>query len=642
MISSTTVRVSIAACIALCVAGIFGCSTLPRGGGGPDQVTVPMVIEGNRVFVDLSFRKPDGTMRIARFQVDTGGGSFLLTEQLARDIGLSWGETTTEEGATLARTTSTPAASIKGFPLQFDSDRVLVVVGRKNLLPAVSPGSAEGLLPGYVLAHYHVIFDYPNGTFTLARPNTLKPVGAAQPMTVSTRQGFPRTEIEIDGEPHGFLLDTGSSITIVSERLTREWRQRHKDWESHPGVFGEASTFGGSVLETMFVPDARWAGYRLGRFAVVAQREGVFENWMSQMMTAPIEGSLGGNVLHDYRLELDYPNQKLYVSTSYDCSKDLDFTAQFVLANDAGIHALGWTEYPAESAAVLRQEQQIAKTVASPNECAASIARFLQSVRKGHLEVAVSGNAQDLLGKAEDVPRASLRRMHDGAIYLDVPSFGPGMGEQLSRLVKANRKELRGAKRLIIDLRRNGGGSDSEYGPLLRLLGPATYRTEYPQIYATSANIQSWEVLTQQLTNDDQKKWAQDLIVRMKAGVGGWVPMLDAPYSEERYGPTDVDAAPRVVAIFVGPRCASSCEQFVLAAHQNPRVTLIGQRTFGALDASNLRPVATPSGKLAIAYATTYVRRPAGQEIDRVGIKPDLEVAADDLPKLMAAARRLH
>jgi len=36
---------------------------------------------------------------------------------------------------------------------------------------------------------------------------------------------------------------------------------------------------------------------------------------MSGMMSAPIVGSLAGNVLERFRVELDYPNQTLYLST---------------------------------------------------------------------------------------------------------------------------------------------------------------------------------------------------------------------------------------------------------------------------------------------------------------------------------------
>lgn len=47
---------------------------------------------------------------------------------------------------------------------------------------------------------------------------------------------------------------------------------------------------------------------------MVSQQAGVFEKWMSSMMTAPIVASLAGNVLEKFRGDLDYPNQKLYLS----------------------------------------------------------------------------------------------------------------------------------------------------------------------------------------------------------------------------------------------------------------------------------------------------------------------------------------
>jgi hypothetical protein len=134
-------------------------------------------------------------------------------------------------------------------------------------------------------------------------------------MPVSKKSGFPRTEIEVDGVTYGLLLDTGASFTMVSEALLQTWGSQHPDWSRHPGAFGEAATLGGQTLETMFLPSARWDSYRLGEFGVTSQRKGTFENRMSSMMTSPIVGSLAGNVLKRFRVELDYANEKLYLST---------------------------------------------------------------------------------------------------------------------------------------------------------------------------------------------------------------------------------------------------------------------------------------------------------------------------------------
>ncbi len=163
--------------------------------GGTNHVTVPLFVEGNRPFVDVSFRRPDGSMRSARFLVDTGGGGFLIVESLARDLGLKWGKAMLEEGRKFARAKVRPTAFVGGFPLALDADRVLVLVGTDNMLPSGAPGHADGLLPGHVLARYHVVFDYPSATFTLAQPGTVEPVRwPATSSSVSASNSTTRTK----------------------------------------------------------------------------------------------------------------------------------------------------------------------------------------------------------------------------------------------------------------------------------------------------------------------------------------------------------------------------------------------------------------------------------------------------------------
>lgn len=279
-----------------------------------EQATVPLHVEGNRPFVELTFRKADGTPRTARFLVDSGGGGFLLVEPLAKELGVTLGETIREGEQALAPVTSTLGVSIDKLALELDAQRVFVLIGKENMLPAAAPGRAEGMLPGHVLARYHVVFDYPKATFTIARAGVLEPRGTAMPMPVSPQSGFPRTEIEVEGKTHAFLLDTGASFTMVSQALLESWGTEHADWKRHPGAFGEAATLGGQTLETMFVPRVSWGGHALVDVGVTSQRVGVFEEWMSSMMTAPIVGALAGNVLEQFRVELDYPNQKVYLS----------------------------------------------------------------------------------------------------------------------------------------------------------------------------------------------------------------------------------------------------------------------------------------------------------------------------------------
>jgi predicted aspartyl protease len=280
-----------------------------------DNVTVPLIVEGNRPFVDLTFKNADGAAHTARFLVDSGGGGFLLTEPLAKELGLSWGTPQREEGKEFAVVTAPPQASVGEIPLKLNPQRVLVVLATDNILPAGVPGHADGMLPAHVLWRYHVVFDYPNSKFTIARPGVIKPEGDELPMPVSPQSGFPRTEIEVDGQKLGFLLDTGAAYTMVSEVLLKSWGNKHPEWERHEGAFGDAKLLGGQTLETMILPEIRWGKNRLRGVGVTSQREGTFEKWMSSMTKEPIVGSLAGNVLKQFRVELDYRNEKLYLSS---------------------------------------------------------------------------------------------------------------------------------------------------------------------------------------------------------------------------------------------------------------------------------------------------------------------------------------
>jgi hypothetical protein len=52
------------------------------------HVTIPMSVEGNVPIVTMSFKRPNGTLRTARFVFDSGGGAIIFNEGLAADLGL--------------------------------------------------------------------------------------------------------------------------------------------------------------------------------------------------------------------------------------------------------------------------------------------------------------------------------------------------------------------------------------------------------------------------------------------------------------------------------------------------------------------------------------------------------------------------
>src|SRR5262249_1046967 len=191
------------------------------------HATVPLFVENNRPYIDLDFTRTDGSVRKARFFLDTGGGAFILTESLANDIGLK--PTGPEQKAEGRRFAPTQVSSARVGEMELDLENVMsvIVMGQKR----ISAGdAAEAMVPGHLLACYHVIFDYPAKKFTWAKPGILKPQGARIASPIGKQSGFPRIELQIGGANYGFLLDTGATFTMISIETLNDWGAKHADW----------------------------------------------------------------------------------------------------------------------------------------------------------------------------------------------------------------------------------------------------------------------------------------------------------------------------------------------------------------------------------------------------------------------------
>ena len=278
----------------------------------PRSATVPFLFEDNRVFIDLTFTKPDGTPRSARFWVDTGGGGFLMAEPLARDLGLDLSGKPMEEAGVKLLAVTPPAARMGNLLLDLKDARVLVMMGQKTIQPGFN--HAEGMLPGHVLQRYQVVIDYGTQQFTLALPGTLKMSGTRLNTPVQQYWGFPRLEATIAGKSYGFLLDCGAAYTMISQNVLDEWAKAHPEWPRATGAVG-APNMGVPMevgLEVTRVPELLLGPLELRAIGMVARPKGKFESY-SLMMTGPIAGAIAGNVLRNYRVQIDYAEGATYL-----------------------------------------------------------------------------------------------------------------------------------------------------------------------------------------------------------------------------------------------------------------------------------------------------------------------------------------
>ncbi|MBF7696292.1 S41 family peptidase [Acinetobacter rathckeae] len=328
--------------------------------------------------------------------------------------------------------------------------------------------------------------------------------------------------------------------------------------------------------------------------------------------------------------QMTHAKDDFMAMTPAECLQDLNFTAQFLLDNDAGIKGKNWKSYPENIQKILESQKEKVTGVNSIQECRNISKPFLNAIRKGHIGLQKASSMNELqesmVPKKEDL--VTTQKLSEFTSYIAIPSFGLSVKKQLESLIANNQDNILHAKYLILDLRKNGGGFDDAVEPLFKLLGEAEYWSEVPQIYISPANIQAYKDIQNSIPDEELKAQLGAIIKKMQSKKNGWVYMTedDTTLLSEKITKKDVLANPIKVVVLTDENCSSSGEEFVKSVRQNPRVVTMGQNTYGELDASNIREKQTPSKKLYVWYATTYVHRRAGQEIDNIGIPPSIKL----------------
>jgi hypothetical protein len=316
------------------------------------------------------------------------------------------------------------------------------------------------------------------------------------------------------------------------------------------------------------------------------------------------------------------------------CVKDLEALPGFLLANDTGAkdHLARFGQQHFEDA--LTESRRSAVKVKDAAGCEVVLREYLKAWRKGHLGVQTIGEAT---GRPTPTPEEIAARHRKNApvlqvlsvktILLELKNFEDYNREPLIALLKQNHEILARHPNWIIDVRTNGGGSDSSYDPLLVWLLPDELASVGAELLVTPANIDGWARFCGIASPGDSvcEKALNEGVARMRnASTGQYVAQDDSGALDlDRVKPLE-PRRPSRVAILIDHGCGSSCEEFVLAARQSFQVKLIGRPTFGSLDYSNLRPFELPSGQRRLWYATSRSKRIPAHPVDLAGIPPDI------------------
>jgi hypothetical protein len=201
------------------------------------------------------------------------------------------------------------------MPLDLSASKAFVHLGTASF---TNRDTVEGMLPGKALEHYQVVLDYPQQLWSIGSPGTLAHRGERLSAPYVASSGHPRIEVSIGGATFGLLLDTGAEVTLLREGLLRGWAREHPNWSRGSGAVGPANMGGGTDDGHLLL--LRIPAFQLGTFTVAqvvaASRPDQTYSATSYETPAAIVGALGGNVLSQFRVEIDYPEQLLFLKPS--------------------------------------------------------------------------------------------------------------------------------------------------------------------------------------------------------------------------------------------------------------------------------------------------------------------------------------
>ena len=190
--------------------------------------TVPFIFDDNRIFAEVTFVRPDGTMRKAVAFVDIGTPQLVIEEGLGKELGL-------ERAKQAVLRIGDLEIDVPASDVQTDTGLGMTGPDGKRTL------KVEAVLSGSVMKNYQLTLDYAKRALTMAKPDTIKPSGDAVPCRINAKTGLVSVTATIDGHDYAMAIDCGSAYTWVRSDLAVRWIAEHPDWKRGVGAVGEAN-----------------------------------------------------------------------------------------------------------------------------------------------------------------------------------------------------------------------------------------------------------------------------------------------------------------------------------------------------------------------------------------------------------------
>ena len=278
---------------------------------GPQSVTVPLIIDHNRIVINVDVRLPDGSAQRVRAWVDNGTVDLILSRRVATQLGLN---VTCDEQE--CSSPAPPEITIGGMSVSLAGvKQAKIPLKPVSAAPVMAAGmNAEMNLPASVLRHYDVLIDFPDHKFSIGQPGSIRFRGPSGKVLINPENGLIQVPSKIENKKYNLGLDIGASISFLSLELFGALATAHADWPHMTGAVGSANMWGTdeeTQWKVMRVDRVQYGPLFLTDVPLVEMSQSRMD-FFQKRAALPTAGMIGADVLLNYRVGLDYAHSTVY------------------------------------------------------------------------------------------------------------------------------------------------------------------------------------------------------------------------------------------------------------------------------------------------------------------------------------------
>jgi hypothetical protein len=290
---------------------VLSAGLAPAQSASSKPVTVPLLLDHNRVVIDVGLPLANGSSQRVRAWVDNGNPDLYLSRRAATLMGLA--VVCGEKECTAPPPAEVTIAGMK-IPLTGIKEAKIPLKLVSAAAVMASGMNAEISIPSTILRNYDVLINFPDHEFTIGPPGSVKFRGIKAKVIVNAESGIIQVPTLIENKKYNLALDVGSSISFLSGELFNKLAAAHSDWPHMTGAVGPANMWGSQdepKWKLMRVDRVQYGPLFLTSVVAVDLPEGhppFFEKGAG-FSTA---GLLGSEALMNYRIGLDYAHSVVY------------------------------------------------------------------------------------------------------------------------------------------------------------------------------------------------------------------------------------------------------------------------------------------------------------------------------------------